>query len=221
MRLKTIWDAIVEGAASRDVAAGDELSDRGSAIIAVVAFGMLALLAIGNIVGGIVVEHRAVEDSLAQTRLYWAAMGHATYLVSRTGGSGPCIGSCADPQVMAAASRITLAEISGLQVWQYPELGNPYRFRVHPTVTADPRSYKDTKGKVMFEAHFHAADSAAAKELQALRTVSATRPVELRYCVADDIGQQECTGDDKDAKTSWIVSVHRPAMTAAKAADLP
>lgn len=201
--------------AGRSDTAGDNPSDRGNAIIAAVGFGLLALLALGNVVGGIVAEHRAVEDSLAQTRMYWAAMGHVTYLLSRTGGAGLCPAQkdvkCDSPSTVATHSSAMLAEIQDLQVWQYPELGSTYRFRVQPSVTADPRAKSGEKGRLLFQAQFQPAGGATTQTLQALRTVPTTRPVELRYCLTKNLGENPCSGDNNDAKVTWIVNVHRPA----------
>ena len=209
--LNPLGDTASDAASSR-VTPGDGASDSGNAAIGAVAFGMLALLAISNVVGGIVMEHRAVEDDLTQTRLYWAAMGHASYLLSRTRQVGACVSSCDKEGDMARESSKLLAEISGLQVWQYPELGSAYRFKLSPTLVDDLHTYeKGNQGDLRFSVRFEAADDPAAKDLQALRTVPTTRSVVLRYCLSK-LSNELCGGeDDKDATVSWIVSVHRPA----------
>ena len=210
---------IGRASAARSSAAGTtehDPADAGNVAIGVIAFGMLALLAVGNVMGGAVAEHRAVEDSLAQTRLYWAAMGHANYLLSRTREAGPCPSSCDKAEDMAKESKKLLDEIKDLETWLYPELGSIYQFKPHATVMADPRTYSDGKGRLLFEAHFHTTGGKETENLSALRTVATTRPVELRYCVTDDPSQACGGGDDKDAKVNWIVSIHRPAADPAK-----
>lgn len=139
--------------------------DRGSATIAVMLFGALAVLAALSVAGQFVTEYRAVEDSLAQTRAYWAAMGQAAYVLSRTMQSGPCAGGCGNgnnnkqgnfavnPDAYQSTAQSYLNEISGKnglsQSWMYPDVASAYQFTVNSTVCNDPLAAAGQVGEML------------------------------------------------------------------------
>ena len=68
---------------------------RGSVVLTVTAVGLFAMLLASGLVNHYAVtEARAVEESLAKVRVYWAAMGHVNYALSRAWREGFCDDSC-------------------------------------------------------------------------------------------------------------------------------
>lgn len=176
--------------------------DRGSAVLAVMMFAGLAVLSLTVLAGGVVAEYRAVEDSLAQTRAYWAAMGQATYVLSRTRKDGstrpkndgldtPIKVACtylneigtklpADPDDDKPCTNDNATFIAEPMTWLYPNLGPGYRFVVSPVMRQGAKS-----GAITIEFAF--TTSAGAPE--ALRAIPVTRPVRFSYCLVPVQGQ--------------------------------
>ena len=90
---------------------------RGSVVLTVTAVGLFAMLLASGLVNHYAVsEARAVEESLAKVRVYWAAMGHVNYVLSRAWREGLCSGSsgtCIDDDDRASDIRSFLAELDG------------------------------------------------------------------------------------------------------------
>ena len=177
-------------------------NDRGSAMIAVTMIGLVAVLAISGLAGRVVAEHRAVEDSLAQIRLYWAGMGHANYLLSRNRQVGPCGGAspCSTVSHLRDGGSRMLGEIAGMQTWRYPEIGPAYAFTVKPTLD------QIANGRWRVGITFGRQDTAAG----ALRTAARTPSLELRYCLEDQ-NAATCSGAIGSAASTdnLVTSVHR------------
>ena len=67
----------------------------GNVLIAVTLIGTFIMLIAGTIVNNLLVsEAEAVEESLAKSRVYWAARGHMDYALSRIQAIGICETSC-------------------------------------------------------------------------------------------------------------------------------
>ena len=180
-------------------------NDRGSAMIAVTMIGLVAVLAVSGLAGRVVAEHRAAEDSLAQTRLYWAGMGHATYLLSRTRQVGPCGDSppCSAAADLKRGGTRMLAEIETLRNWRYPEVGDAYAFTVVP-------AFDDVEGTDGRRWQIRIRFGRPAGTAEALRTATRTPALELRYCLAGPSGAACSTGVGEAASTvHFVTSVHR------------
>lgn len=197
--------------------------DRGSAVLAVMMFAGLAVLSLTVLAGGVVAEYRAVEDNLAQTRAYWAAMGQATYVLSRTrldGSTRPKGDDLDNPVKVACAylneigTKLPAAPdadppctnnngtlIAEPMTWLYPNLGPGYGFVVSPVVTQGAKS-----GAVTIEFAF----TIPAGAPEVLRAISVTRPVRFGYCLVPVQGQA-CgyVPQDKD-RLQNITAVQRP-----------
>lgn len=172
-------------------------------MIAVTMIGLVAVLAVSGLAGRVVAEHRAAEDSLAQTRLYWAGMGHASYLLSRNRQVGPCGGAptCTVADHLRQGGTEMLAEIRELRNWRYPEIGNAYAFTVTPVLS------RVANGRWQVGINFGRPAGAA----EALRTAARTPALELGYCLEKQGGL--CgTGESEVISTVHLVtSVHRGA----------
>lgn len=136
----------------------DDSPDRGSvAVMAVGVYGGLALLIALSFMNWFVVERRAIEDSLAEMRAYWASAGHAAYVLSRTMQEGNCAGAgCTenDPPYAQTAQKY-LNEIDGgkgginLETWRYPDVSGSYQFAVSSVVCADPLAPPGKLGELL------------------------------------------------------------------------
>jgi len=112
---------------------------RGSALITVTVIGLFVMLLASGLVNHFAVsEAKAVAESLARVRVYWAAMGHVNYALSRTHRIGLCGGSCANDDTSRADTlRSFLEELynnasPGTQRdWDY---GNDYTLSFKSTV---------------------------------------------------------------------------------------
>lgn len=135
--------------------------ERGSATVAVTAFGLLAVMVVLSLASAMVVEFRNVEDSLAQVRAYWAAQGQANYVLSRMRQSSPCDKqSCpGDGKPSPAAIQNYLKEVQAAlgatlnggttARWLYPEVGANYSFYVTGSANADSAAPKWTTGSLV------------------------------------------------------------------------
>ena len=57
---------------------------KGSALITVTLIGLFVMLLAAALVNSFAIsEAKAIDESLAKTRIYWAAMGHINYSLSR------------------------------------------------------------------------------------------------------------------------------------------
>jgi hypothetical protein len=64
---------------------------KGSALITVTLIGLFVMLLAAALVNYFAIaEARAIADSLAKTRIYWASMGHINYSLSRVSREGLC-----------------------------------------------------------------------------------------------------------------------------------
>jgi hypothetical protein len=173
-------------------------------MIAVTMIGLVAVLAVSGLAGRVVAEHRAVEDSLAQTRLYWAGMGHAAYLLSRNRQVGPCGGAaaCGTAEDLRQGGTQMLAEIRELRNWRYPDIGDAYAFSVTPVLS------KVANGRWQVGIGF----GRPADAVEALRTAARTPALELRYCLVDKDAAACGGGEGGQTSTAHLVtSVHRGA----------
>lgn len=215
--------------------AADEPGDRGSATIAVTLFGGLAVLIGISLAGRMVTEYRAVEDSLTQTRAYWAAMGQATYVLSRTMESGGTTDNAIGETSLVPTEQSYLNEIAtgpnSLQTWMYPDISANYQFTVHSMVCSDPLAPATHVGDLIMMFSFSGPATcptappllgsppacpkpapSAPNTPDALRTISMTRPVEVRYCVVQ-ASSDTCAAADLQKQAGayqFITSIHRP-----------
>jgi hypothetical protein len=212
--------------------------ERGGILIGMMMFIVLASLAMLTLAGRIVVEYRAVEDSVAQTRAYWAAMGFNNYVLSRTlvggaCGKNGCTGADAD---LSGQSSSYLQEISDLQAWFYMDIGSNYVIQLNSTVCQDSAAPMGSLGEVVIKTAFSgnggggpsapgcppaatvlptckAPAAIDAATIDALRSLPAARPVEFRYCLVAS-GITTCGAGPANGTLGGrqlVTSVHRPA----------
>jgi hypothetical protein len=90
----------------------DLCSQRGNVLVAVMVTLTLVLFLASTLINQFAVsESQAVEDSLSDTRTYWAMMGHLTFMLSRARTAGVCTGvSKLDGATLNAPSYCTLGD---------------------------------------------------------------------------------------------------------------
>ena len=177
----------------------------GSVLLAVLLFGALSAFVVLALAQRIVTESRAVDESLVQTRAYWAAMGINTYVLSRTMQMGDCGSNCGNALLPLQQGYPT--EIKDLQTWQYPDVGSAYRFQLAPVVSQDAVSGAQ---EMLIRTTFA---SPAAPVPDALANLARIRPVEFRYClVAFSLSPCKSVSGLTKALPGYqlITSVHRP-----------
>ena len=182
----------------------------------------------------VVNETRAINDSLAQTRAYWAAVGMADYVLSRTMAGGACANSCNSNEIKKTFDGY-VGEIGSAMPWMYPDVSASYQIGLSLAWSEDssaPNNYE-----YLLRVTFSACDGAGSKgkappcpnapatagptqskalppnTLPALRTLNSTRPVELRYCLISGPGSACGTGlSQAGPGYQAITSLHRPSQ---------
>ncbi len=153
------------------------------------------------------IEYQQVEDSLAQVRTYWAAMGQANYVFSRTVQSG-----AGSDQGYAAMATGYLAELSapastgsGALTWQYPDVSPSYRFVSTPSV-AVAASGKPGEMVITFNSA-----PAAGVMVAALGSLASSPALGIGYCVVAKVSAP--CGPMPDSPNTYyqqVTYVHRP-----------
>lgn len=198
--------------AAAEPSAADD-AERGSAsVLAVTGMGVLAVMAMLGLGWRVVAERRSVEDSLAELRAYWGAMGQATYVLSRMRGENKV------DDVKGAAEKY-LQEIAdgaknkqGTATWYYPEVTSAYAIVSDPDAKAGNGLQQGT-GTLTFS--FSTLTAPVPPE--ALRTVPDTpsnaapglRKLQVVFCVTDALGICVPNPDKNTAGLTRILAVHR------------
>ncbi len=215
----------------------DRHPERGAALIGMMMFIVLAALVMLTLTGRLLVEYRAVEDSVAQTRAYWAAMGFNTYVLSRTMASGACgkKGCTGSQPDLSGPSSSYLNEISDLHAWYYMDNGPNYFLQLNSIACQDNAAPIGSRGEVVIKTVFSGNGGSQPNApgcppalailpsckmppsnpatIDALRSLSMVRPVEFHYCLVaagvTTCGAGPASGTPGGAQL--VTSVHRPA----------
>jgi hypothetical protein len=184
---------------------------RGNALIVVMMVGTIVAIGFAGIVTScLLVEQRAVEASLAQSRAYWAQMGNFNYALSRISKSRFC-SSCLLPKpstkdtVLATILQAYFNELSNLKTWTYPDEAANYTLTI--TEAAAPDS---TPSRQQFSGWLMATSSYSTSSLVA--GLSSHLPaMELRLCVGLDNANSHCgnLNDNNGGDTTAYFSIDR------------
>jgi hypothetical protein len=117
-------------------------------LVPVMLIGLTGALLMGAFINySVFIEQAAIENNLAETRAYWAIVGHVRYANSRQRHSALCPDSagCAANQNIKDTDKITalqsyLDEISTYRTFTYPEENSSYSIKIDlaASVDADP-----------------------------------------------------------------------------------
>ncbi len=178
-------------------------SERGNVIAAVTVIGAASTLALSALMNNSVgIEARAIEQNLAETRAYWASMGHFRYAMARTRYSAACgqwwgcvESETATDAMKAATLNSYLGEISSLRTFTYPEEDSDYFLRLTFTAAPDEDpSRKDYSGWLKIRSALNGAQG----DVPVLNDLGDSIPMyEIRFCLGEDPGD-ECEKINKD-----------------------
>ena len=165
-------------------------SQRGQAALTALMLGSLATFMAGALMQhGMVAEKEAVARSLAETRAYWAAMGHISYAMSRISKQGGCredlyLGNCGPDTSKAGTAQAYLDEISSLRNWTYPDVNSDYYINLSLTAAPAGQGGQTKSGYVSISATFPTSGQSPLPVLNGLS--NRLRPVVLIYCTMGD-----------------------------------
>jgi hypothetical protein len=154
------------------------LDQRGSALIFVTIVGLVISLAFALFMSStVLVEQRAVEATLARSRVYWAQMGNFQYAMSRISYSQLCNGcGKSKDSVLVPVLQAYFNELSNNKVWTYPDESSSYSF------TTTDVAAQDSRGGQTYSGWLQATSAFTASTL--LSSQASSLPLmELRLCV--------------------------------------
>src|ERR1700681_1230066 len=120
-------------------------SQRGNILVPVMLVGLTCTLLMSALINrSVYLEQAAVENRLAESRAYWATMGHFRYALSRARHAGLCpdSGGCNPNQNIKDSDKITalqsyLNEIAAFRTFTYPDENAAYSIKIDLTAAVD------------------------------------------------------------------------------------
>jgi hypothetical protein len=163
---------------------------RGSALIFVTIVGMVISVAFALFMTSTVLtEQRAVEASLAKSRVYWAQMGNFHYAMSRISYSRLCDSCKASNNKdidLAPVLQAYFNELSNNQTWSYADEASGYSFVATDTALAD-----NSPGRQTFSGYLMATSAFTPSALLSSQ-VSSLPLMELRLCIGLSNSGDKC-----------------------------
>jgi hypothetical protein len=158
----------------------------------------------------VLTEQRAVETSLARSRVYWAEMGNFQYAMSRISYSRLCsgglclIGNVKDTN-QAAVLQAYFNELGNNKVWTYADESPNYSVTTTDVAIAD-----NTSGRQTYSGWLMATSAFTASTLLAAQANSLPL-TELRLCVGRPSSGARCgnLGNNNGGNTTAYFSVNR------------
>jgi hypothetical protein len=161
----------------------------GNILMPVIFIGLTTSLIMGALINrSVYLEAAAVENSLAETRAYWATMGHFRYALSRARHAGLCPDEegCVptdhfEDTELASTLQSYLNEISTLRTFTYPDENSGYTIKIDLTGAVD-----DDPLRQAFSGHLMMTSSYPTTGVSTLPVLSGLAqrftPYELRFC---------------------------------------
>lgn len=178
----------------------------GSALMFVTMVGLVISLAFGLFMGSTVTsEQRAVEESLARSRAYWAQMGNHNYALSRIAASRLCNG-CSWIFGIRDTDKVPFLqayynELSDYQTWTYLDEAAGYSITTTTTAAVD-----EDPDRHSYSGWLKAAPAYTTSAL--VGASSGKLPLmELRLCVGLLFAGAEC-GDIDDNNGGYATSYY-------------
>ena len=166
-------------------------SQAGNLLVPVMLIGLTSTLLMGAVINySVFIEQAAVENQLAETRAYWAIMGHFRYALSRQRHAALCPNAlgCTVLDTVTDAQKTTvlqsyLNEISSYRTLTYPEESSSYSIKIDLTASADDSASRDTySGWMMMLGSYPTTGVSTLPVLSGLAQRFA--PLQLRFCTS-------------------------------------
>ena len=166
-------------------------SQRGSILVPVMLVGLTCTLLMSALINrSVYLEQAAVENRLAETRAYWAAMGHFRYALSRARHAGLCPDNdgCMPNQNIKDTDKITalqsyLNEIAAFRTFTYPDENAAYSIKIDLIAAVDDDPLRQNfSGHLMVTSSYPAAGVSALPVLSGL--AQRFTPYQLRFCTS-------------------------------------
>jgi hypothetical protein len=181
--------------------------------------GLISTLLTGALINySVFIERVAVENQLAETRAYWAIMGHFRYAISRERHAGLCPNSlgCLGSENISDSDKVPilqgyLDEISGFRTFTYPEENSLYSIKINLTASADDDPTHNTySGYMTMIGSYPTTGVSTLPVLSGLAQRFA--PLQIRICTSLVTAFQGCGGianNNNSGKPTGYYSVRR------------
>ena len=191
----------------------------GNLLIPVMLIGLIGTLLMGaDINYSVFLEQAAIENQLAETRAYWAIMGHFRYALSRQKHAQLCPNAlgCTFLSTITDAQKSTvlqsyLDEISSYRTFTYPEENSGYSIKISLTASPDDTVGRNTySGWLMIVGGYPSSGVSTLPVLSGLAQRFA--PLQLRFCTSLSSAFQNCggvTNNNNNGTPSGYYSISR------------
>jgi hypothetical protein len=164
---------------------------RGNILVPVMLVGLTCTLMMSALISrSVYLEQAAVENRLAETRAYWATMGHFRYALSRALHAGLCPDSngCMPNKAIKDTDKITtlqsyLDEITAFRTFTYADENGAYSIKINLTAAGD-----DDPTRQQFSGHLMMTSSYPTAGVSTLPVLSGLAqrfaPYQLRFCTS-------------------------------------
>ena len=173
----------------------------GNLLIPVMLIGLVGALLMGAFINySVFIEGVAVENQLAETRAYWAIMGHFRYGISRLRYAALCPISqgCSGNENISDTDKVTvlqsyLDEISSFRTFSYADESSAYTIKIALTASADTDATRNA-----YSGYLQMAGSYPTSGVSTLPVLSGMAqrfaPLQLRFCTSLVAAFQACGG---------------------------
>jgi hypothetical protein len=194
-------------------------NQRGNILVPVMLVGLTCTLLMSALINrSVYLEQAAVENRLAETRAYWATMGHFRYALSRARHAGLCPDSagCMPNQTIKDTDKITalqsyLDEITAFRTFTYPDENAAYSIRISLTAAVD-----DDPTRQQFSGYLMMTSSYPTTGVSTLDVLSGLAqrftPYRLRFCTSLLSAYANCgaiSGNNNNGRPTGYYSVSR------------
>ena len=166
-------------------------SQRGNILVPVMLVGLTCTLLMSALINrSVYLEQAAVENRLAETRAYWATMGHLRYALSRALHAGLCPDSngCMPNKTIKDIDKITtlqsyLDEITAFRTFTYADENAAYSIKISLTAAGDDDPTRQQfSGHLMITSSYPTAGASTLPVLSGMAQRFA--PYQLRFCTS-------------------------------------
>ena len=179
---------------------GRRATQAGNLLIPVMLIGLIGTLLMGAAINySVFIEGASIENQLAETRAYWAIMGHFRYALSRQRHMGLCpnslgcivlLDTVSDAQ-KASVLQGYLDEISSYRTLTYAEESSLYSIKINPTAAVDDNPAHNTySGYLTMAGSYPTAGVSTLPALSGLAQRFA--PLQMRICTSLTSAFQNC-----------------------------